>query len=193
MKKIILSIIFLVMPLLALSQGNNVRNFELEVGLGTQFFSKTIAKGFPPTDKANCGLNLVIEPRFNISGTPFDVGSQFSIGFFDRQWMDVGAISYSMLSQTFFFDYNFRKWKNIHLFGGVGLGMSFINLSGFDLQARDRSGIAEPRIGAEFFNHLRLTLNYRIMKREYSYFGITIGCAFWGGYNRRNHVIKPYR
>lgn len=188
------------MPLLALSQGNNVRNFEFEIGLGTQFFSKTIAKGFPPADKANCGLNLVIEPRFNISGTPFDVGCQFSMGGFDRQWINSMQIYYKFTMQSFFFDYNFRKWKNIHLFGGVGLGMAFINTSTrYDVpgysnsNSWDRSGIVEPRIGAEFFNHLRLTLNYRIMKREYSYFGITIGCAFWGGYNRRNHVIKPYR
>lgn len=120
MKKLIVILFTAFIAFGAFAQGNNVKCFEFEVGVGTQLFWENAIIGASQlqSDKANSVLFLVLESRVNLTGTPFDVGFQFSIGGFDREWINLGSLYYNMTSTVTYFDYNFRKWKNVHLFGG---------------------------------------------------------------------------
>lgn len=51
---------------------------------------------------------------------------------------------------------------------------------------KDNTHVFCPRVGVEFINRIRLTAEYRIMKKEYSFFGLNLGVVFGGGYmNKR--------
>jgi hypothetical protein len=158
----------------------DVRSVEVEIGFGAGIGSGRLPYGTSPQS----GLSSFVETRYNFAGY-LDVGLQSSIGsfFFKRN-----GRSYSMDYSPMFamlVDYNMRRWRSVSLFGGLGAGAAWI-------EHKDPSGnrIADeyvflnPRVGAEFWNHLRVTLEYKLMKKEYSYFGITIGGVIGGGYRR---------
>lgn len=167
---------------------NDVKRVEFEIGGG--FITGTKIDGGIP----QIGMQLFAETRLNVTGTPFDVGLQASFGYFNRKENMFGYETDVRNRGTLvtFVDYNFRKWKRTALFGGLGIGMSAVNYeySWIDEEtdrrnhdtAFDRSFVVNPRIGVELWNHLRITAEYKLMKREYSYFGLNIGGVFGGGY-----------
>ncbi len=166
----------------------NVRRVEFEIGTGVIMGHKidgTTSEG---------GMQLFFETRLNLDNTPFDVGLQALFGYVNRQGDIYGRdheTRYQGLMATFV-DYNYRRWKRVALFGGIGVGFAAVNHdiswveSGRITSALvyDRSFVLNPRIGVELFNHLRFTLEYKLMKREYSFFGLSIGGVFGGGYKK---------
>jgi len=179
-----------VLPGLALSAQNynNVRTFEFEVGI-------SIGNGRKYDGvKSKNGGQFFLEGRMNVGCTPWDAGLQFSKGAFDRYAAKYGWEQYIMHETlTTFVDYNLRKWKNIALFAGLGVGISSItdeyNYTNRKYQRYDRSSdgnytVFTPRIGAELFRHLRITMEYRMTYREYAYFGISIGGVLGGGFKK---------
>lgn len=61
------------------------------------------------------------------------------------------------------FDYNWRPADRLNFFIGAGAGL-----------------VVAPRFGVELFNWLRLTSEYRITRREFSYYALTVGYVFGG-------------
>lgn len=189
MKKIIISFILAVVSFAgANAQNNNVRRVEFEIGAG---FNKGAEINGA---KADLGIYMFMEARLNVIETPFDVGLQTMITAISRGEDIYGRdyIARFRGSLTTFVDYNFRRWKNIAPFVGLGIGFTGVNGeyswsapelgSGRDSAiVFDRSFILNPRIGVEFFDHLRITFEYKLMRREYSYFGISIGGVLGGG------------
>ena len=167
---------------------DNVRLMEFELGVGLNK-AHTMGGGV-----AHVGIQFFFEPRINLPDTPFDISLQFSIGEFQRQ-RDILGNDDDVTNRGMVItgvDYNFRKWQRVSLFGGLGIGLGFMDGNGmyvdhankdmvFYKYYPDRSFVLNPRIGAEFFNHLRVTLEYKWMRKPYSYFALNIGGVFGGG------------
>jgi opacity protein-like surface antigen len=164
----------------------DVKPFEFEVGVGMA------AGGKSDGTKATPGAALFIEGRYNIGSTPFDIGLQGYLGSYDRDGVMVGGQRLDMHIMprlvTVYGDYNFRQWRRVSLFGGVGVGYAHVinqrqGETGFGIgnTVRDNFFAVTPRIGAEFFNHLRFTVDYKIISKDYSFFGVNLSFAFGGG------------
>ena len=156
-----------------------VRNLELELGLGP---SIAITKG----ERYGCPF-VFLELRSNLHNSRFDVGSHIAISAtpIARTCYDAepGAILPKQTNENVIYmmsvaDYNFRRGKRISYFVGGGAGISICQI-----ESNTRGSFAlMPRIGVEFFNHLRLTLNYKYNQRGvYHYLGLSIGGVIGGG------------
>lgn len=166
---------------------NSVRTIEVEPLFGINLSNKI---DFASTLSGFLGVEI----RLNYPSTGWDVGLQFSLGAMyqnDKVFPIDHHIRYKGI--TTFVDYNYRRWKNIAPFAGLGIGAAFIDdeFSYRDTQQGDsginthRSICFAPRVGVEFFRHYRLTFEYRYMQVQYSTFNITLGVAFGGGYKKK--------
>lgn len=185
-KLLVLSLLFFVSRSVPAQNYNHVRRMEFEVGMGVSKAHKIDGAA------AKAGMQLYLETRMNVVDTPFDVGLQIMLGAFDRK------PNYAEYEQTiryrgimsFGADYNLRRWKHVAPFVGIGLGMAFVDntYSPYKSASRreeitdyDRSVVFNPRIGVELFSHLRITAEYKWMKKDYSFFGFNVGFVFGGG------------
>ena len=134
---------------------------------------------------ADLGTMLVFEPRFNIPNSAIDVGIQSSLGYIAYQREEADYIHFNTFA--IFCDYNWRNWKRMSLFAGFGLGLDN-RLSSPDLDSgftvSGQSALTVPRIGAEFFQHIRISAEYGLKIQAYSYLGLTVGVVFGGGYKK---------
>ncbi len=192
MKRIFLVIVLCAASFAASAQNSgDVKMLEFEVGLGGNIGTSKIWNHTPMP-----GFTLFyLEPRLNIPQSPLDVALQVSMGVSVKgygtaeypggRYRDEWKANYKP-TLVAFADYNWRLWDRTSLFAGLGLGMAMVDVdypdSGGGGGFSDRSMILNPRVGAEFWNHLRVTFEYKLMKKDYSYFGLSIGCAFGGGW-----------
>lgn len=163
------------------------RPFEFEAGVGINMAGKINGGA------ADIGLRFFIEPRLNIVNTPLDVGLQLSKSSFTRQEDIYGReheIEHKWMLVTFV-DYNLREWDRVVPFAGLGIGAAAVdNTSSWldsdtgrrkDDTVFDRSFVFNPRIGVELYDHVRITAEYKWMRKEYSFWGLSIGVVFGGG------------
>ena len=172
---------------------NNVKGFEFEMGMGLNHGN---IRGYSQSG-IGLGLTMFIEARFNLKESPLDIGVQSSIGDSYAKKVKKGSSLYDIntfyMAKTIYLDYNYRKWKNISLFGGLGLGCSVF---GIDEDQINHDGtviyghgcpnfhylfVFSPRVGAEFFNHIRLTFDRKIMSKHSSYYTVNVGIVLGGG------------
>lgn len=162
-------------PFLGWSQ-QKVRALEFEVGGGYG-----IATSFKTC--LNAGL-FVMELRSNLPSSGFDIGMQLCVASttggesydYYKYSQKVNEIATFMVP---FVDFNFRRGRKVSYFVGSGMGMMQSNIGGSFTYS---SLTVVPRIGMEFFNHLRLTLDYRWNPRgEYNYTGLSVGVVLGGG------------
>jgi hypothetical protein len=163
---------------------NDVKQVEFEFGLGV------ISSNKYDGASAKMGVNLFMEARLNVADTPFDVGLQATSGYFEREdnkyELKQEISSNGLIS---FVDYNFRKWKNIAAFTGLGVGLAavdntYISEGTNSNDISDRSFVLNPRMGVEVYNHLRITAEYKLMNSGYSFAGINVGIVLGGGYHK---------
>ena len=156
-----------------------VRNLELEAGAGP---TMAITKG----ERYGCPF-VFLELRSNLHNSRFDIGSHIAISatlLADINYEPVpGAILPNRYDEYIIYmmpvaDYNFHRGKRISYFVGGGAGISIC-----EIERNTRGSFAlMPRVGVEFFNHLRLTLNYKYNQRGvYHYLGLSIGGVIGGG------------
>ena len=166
-----------------------VRRIEGEIGLGLVF-----ATGKLQFDRVNTGATGHIELRYNLRRQPIDVGVQVSGAIFHRESDMAGRLKFRGWNLLAVSDYNYRRGRRVSLFGGLGLGYASIINSApitFDntqphwgrISTGDKTGsfCVMPRIGVEFFNHLRLTLDYKWQEKANCHFSLTLGGVFGGG------------
>ena len=132
------------------------------------------------------------EPFFGISSGIFVLGWEARYNF-DKPW-DVGvnvASDFHGGRITAVGDYNFLQRKRATLFCGVGAGWANTSILNID-EAIDKYGDActaslescfclYPRIGVEFFEHLRLTAAINTYNFKKAELAITIGASICGG------------
>lgn len=162
-------------PFMGWSQ-QKVRSLEFEVGGG---YAMATALG-----KRLDALELFLELRSNIPCSKFDIGVQICLaGTLDDESYNSEKNNQNLKETgTFmipFVDYNFRRGRKVSYFVGSGIGMMNSKINNDNTYS---SISIVPRIGMEFFNHLRLTLDYRWNPRgEYNYTGLSVGVVFGGG------------
>lgn len=197
MKSMILAALLLCVAYIVRAQGGrDVRLVEVEVGGGINHGGRY--RGVA----ASTGSQFIVEPRINLRYSPLDVGLQYSSGFTPRKERVSGTpygVDHSLQFRSLvaFVGYNNRVWREAAPFVGLGIGYSFIDdRHRYPSTADDatiqmiymgetisggRSAILVPRVGVEFFDSFRLTVEYRLMKRQYSNLAINLGFIFGGG------------
>ena len=189
MKNILITLLLLLVITanLCAQDYNNVRLLEFEIGMGINQGSKYM--GF----QAERGYHILMETRLNIRETPFSVGLQTSFATYFIN--NVYNYDFHIMPRMtiLYVDYNYRKWEKISLFGGIGLGHAQVinRYESNDPNYWDRDSIYDyfyslsPRIGAEFFHRLRLTIDYKIISKDYSYLGTHLGLVLGGGQRKK--------
>lgn len=165
MRKFILSLTLLLLAVSAFSQTKErgVRRFEIEpyIGIASTSF-----------------LTTGIECRYNFNQRPWDVGINSAFDFYGGRIIAVG-------------DYNFARNKNSSFFIGAGAGWANTSILNID-EAIEEYGDSccastqdclcfSPRIGLEFFRHLRLTATVNTYNFKEAEFLLTLGVAIGGG------------
>jgi len=117
------------------------------------------------------------------------------MGNYDRDGVPVDGQKLDMhimpRAVTLFGDYNLRPWRRVSFFGGLGAGYAnVINQRqgetglGIGNTTRDNLLIITPRVGAEFFHRIRLTVDCKIIPKSYTCLGVNLGFVFGGGTKR---------
>lgn len=167
-----------------------IKRFEGEIGIGLVF-----ATGKLQFDHNNTGATCHAELRYNLRRLPLDVGVQASGAVFHRESDFVaGQLKFRSWNLLAVADYNYRRGRRVSLFGGLGMGYGSIETSApitFDNTQPNWGGFCDggqtgsfcvmPRIGAEFFNHLRVTLSYKWQEKANRHLDLSIGVVFGGG------------
>lgn len=160
--------------------GNDVGN--LKVGLDA---------GYATPLRPGYGMKFDVEVRYNASGTPWDLGLQYAaIGAESPKW---GVKLYSNAMLSFHVDYNWRLWNNIAPFAGLGAGyyngesLNPNNVQGHDgTTVSSDSAFLSLRAGCEFWDHLRITAEYRpLFGSAPSVVSLTLGWSFFGGHGKK--------
>ena len=163
-----------------------VRNSEFELAVGG-IIGHANQYGATPRP----GGQLLLEYRYNIPESSLSLGAQASLGYFSRYDSSIDRISkvQNTGSTTMYLDYNFRIKEKFSVFTGLGAGLMAIDYEYPQWIAENtyeqkyiftRSAVLNPRVGIEAFKHLRVTFEYKLMKKSYSYFGINIGFVIGG-------------
>lgn len=181
MKILLLSLLTIILSVAVKAQ--DVRKFEGEFGAAVPVTAKKFGSKFEPA------WNFYAEGRYNLRNVPVDVGLQVQYGAFYRTWAATGIDrDFRFVTVLAVSDYNFRRGRNISPFVGVGAGMSFVRIEHSDLESInnscDLSACVMPRVGIEFFRHVRFTVGYRLMNKEYSNLELSLGVVFGGGRRR---------
>lgn len=161
-----------------------VGKFEAEVGAGFPFLAKRYNGKYEP------GWFLHAEGRYNFRPAPVDIGLQFQIGALYREWRETAVNrDYHFYTTSVVSHYNFRRTKNVSPFVGCGVGFSIVTVNHSDWDAIDRkehdfAASIAPRIGVEFFHHVRLSVAYLLMNKEYSNMEVSVGVVLGGGHRR---------
>lgn len=172
-------IMFLVLiPVIAFSQ-ETVTPFEFEVAIGPNWGIQK-QKG----EDVRTGLNVFMEMRYNYKAC-FDFGMQLFVGAYERlNNNDNSETIYRNVIIQPVADYNFRQGKKVNPFVGLGIGLAAIDID--NDRVVEKSYCVNPRIGAEFFHHVRVTFEYRLLRTDYSFWGCSIGIVFGGGNKKQN-------
>lgn len=171
----------------AIEAGN--KHFELELGVGSSFGYENIKPM-----KNRIGGNIYAEGRYAFSKVPLTLGVYASYNIYGRKYrhtFDITDESGEAIGEVFrettidYFssnfmltcDYHFQVHPKIKLFAGAGIGFCHVDTSAdatidpdniaSTVSDNGTSGTAAfmPRVGAEFFDHLRLTFGYKFQER----------------------------
>lgn len=165
--------LIVLLPLNLFSQ--NIRKFEFEIGSGINFGHQNVK-----SDYRDSKANFLIEGRYNHS-KKIDFGIQFLFAPYDnKEAIEKQEIKHYMVQPVA--DFYFRAEKIINPFVGLGIGINHVKLDFKNGPKRtDNSIVFTPRLGFEFFKHLRTTLDYRIISSNPNFFNLTIGVVIGGG------------
>lgn len=184
MKKLILVVALVIAGMLqSYAQNRDVKPFELEVAIGFTTAGEGSSHWIYSKRDNRDGPFFLIEPRFNIPNSSFDVSAQLSFGAFRAQHGYVGYDLSNFTTIAAYSNYNFKEWKHASLFAGCGLGYGNYKMHKEFIPSSYKSSLFfAPRVGIEVLNHLRLTIDYKLMQHKYlSNLNITLGVAFGGG------------
>ena len=155
-----------------------VRSVEFEMGFGS---GAAIWLG-----KSCASFEFKMELRCNLPHPHWDLGIYFAVAeAVDGIQYDKANDLYLFEVTTYMFpviDYNWRRGEKISYFVGGGMGMYTSNIDD-DIDDETDAGLGiMPRVGAEFFNRLRLTADYKWnIQGTYNYLNLSIGFVFGGG------------
>lgn len=139
------------------------------------------------TGKAQVSGTLGIEGRYNFKGTPWDCGLMLDLSTARRgyehlyndgydRWQNNRTLALAATSE-----YNFRQGTKINPFIGTALGVAFNDVVGDKyFPSKGTSMLFAPRIGVEFFYHVRLAARFNICRKGYNNLSFTLGFVLGG-------------
>ena len=171
--KRLLFVLFALLPMCSFAQEVEVRRVEGSISLGASFFEDS----FYESTAGEIGLLSSVELRYNFRSVPMDVGvmSMMDIRGGDCELCNgswEGDLSFLAVT-----DYNFHRGRKVSYFVGAGVGATFYDADTTKL-------CIMPRVGMEFFNHLRLTMAYMAGTNAKNTLNLTLGVAIGGGRKR---------
>jgi hypothetical protein len=185
MKKFLI-ILFNILVLNVYGQDSiTVKTLEFEPFLGTTYGLSSEA------GSRKIGPALGIEGRWNFQRY-IDIGIQAYLGQAVTSYKEV-SVRCRTISLTVFGDYNWNRGLNYSPFIGFGVGYNKYEIvdSGWYPYKYDDTNVegvgAIPRIGMEFFRHIRVTLTGHLGKKLYNTIGLTVGYAFGGGKRNKSY------
>ncbi len=158
---------------------NSGSTIEYEVGIGTT----EVRPGRWHGSFSGWGPQFYAEMRSHI-GRSWDADIQV-MGGTARNKID-NYETYRFLG-TLYFDYNYRRWRDIQPFAGVGLGFGIIADETLPVIFDEDGYIAfnqvlfSPRVGIELWNRVRFSVDCKWMLHGYSSVGFNIGFVFGKG------------
>ena len=169
---------------------DGISHIELELGLGTTFGYNNVRN----LENQDLGFSLHTEGRYELRNVPLTVGAFASFGLNCRWYYydfhgvpDRKTIDYYSGNFMATCDYNFRVHPKIKLFTGAGVGFCKYGTGAnttFSVRESDYvyvdnkgsfSAAFMPRVGAVFFDRLRLTFGYKLQERANSSAFLNIG------------------
>lgn len=166
-----------------------IGRIEGEIGVGAVFGADKLN-----FDKNRLGATFYAEGRYNMQRLPLDIGIQVSGAIFHRESNNAGELRFNTWNVMAVSDYNFRPCKKVSFFAGIGLGYAALvnsapigfdnsgsNWGSFSTGSKTGSFCMMPRVGVEFFHHLRITFDYKLQEKANRHFGLTLGVVFGGG------------
>lgn len=179
-------VVMLCMSNMAKAQRQEIKRFEFELGAGL-----TTPLGSYHDGKAQTGAALEMQGRYNFKGSPWDCGLLLELttarrGFapMDRTDLDIWQ-SNRTLAFAATGAYNFRQGNKINPFAGVAIGVANNDVVGDDIYPSTGTSLFfSPRIGVEFFRHLRLTISSNISKKGHHNLQLSLGLVIGGGRKR---------
>ncbi|MDO5571145.1 MAG: hypothetical protein Q4F97_06725 [Bacteroidales bacterium] len=160
-------------------------------------FTEPLGKFHDTNNKLGGALGL--ELRYNLRELPIDLGFQINITSAvhetpihlensegNSSWGEYYYAEQSnrTLGLALIGDWNFRQGRRVNPFIGAGVGWASHDLLN-DCVYYDGDGEAKPlfipRVGVEFFRHLRITLASNISRKGYNNLQLTVGLVFGGG------------
>lgn len=172
--------IFIVISLLGstiYAQTERITRFEGEAYIG---ITLPISDYFGGSKKI--GVALGAEGRYNFVRSHFDIGAACFITTVNYGFaLDDDADNLVICAAVS--DYNFKQGKKINPFAGLGLGVGFGSDDDWIPSGSTHFSVMAfiPRIGVEFYRHLRLTLSSNITKKSYHNVSLTVGFVIGGG------------
>lgn len=175
----------------------HVKPLEIEAFIGPVYNLQLEYRG-----RSINAITVGIEGRYNITNSPFSLGVRTSYTHYHTR-SNPYSIQYQSYNFSGTFDYNFRYWKKINLFAGIGTGLSIIDMfcyTNLPLIVQPTNGVKasncpygglilpwneykmnfNPRVGAEFYNRIRVTTGFNFEEKKESYFYMTIGFVLGG-------------
>ena len=190
MKKLISAVIAIMFIGSVSAQSINIGKVEGEIGVGGAFPTSKLN-----LDKNTPGAKLFGEVRYNFEKAPGDLGLHLSGTIFHREAESVAqrlkSKSYTVMAVS---NYNFWRGTKASLFLGAGLGYARLDMTApvsFDNSQPNYGGFHTgdaanrvcfmPRVGVEFFNHLRLSLSYTLVEKAHNHISVGISGVIGGG------------
>ena len=131
------------------------------------------------------GFSMGCEARLNSQKSPVDVGLQVSAAGTIWETFDYepGALIWEgLVSSKVFVDYNFHQQHDDAFFAGVGVGVAdFMQDYYPDTRKHTLRPVLAPRVGAEAYHHLRLTMECQLLPSAPDFFLISVGVVLGGG------------
>lgn len=124
-----------------------------------------------------------LEIRYNLKGLPWDCGLMFDMatGHMGYRLPDYGWYSSYQSNRSLAFatlgEYNLRQGRRVNPFVGAALGVVSTKVKG---EGYGTSMLFAPRVGVEFFRHLRLMAQLNVCGKRYNNLSITIGLVIGG-------------
>lgn len=176
MKRLITILLNLLLPFILCHAQERVGVIEGEVALGL-----VGGAGHDSFATSQSG-EATAEIRFNLPRCPLSLGLQLGVVKYSREEQK----KYRHEHTTIYTDYNYRPHRAFNLFVGIGLGYGETVRSASNSSPNSPTNefrqhfTFAPRLGVELFNTLRLSLESKILTREYTYWGLSLGLVIGG-------------
>ncbi|MFA5642631.1 MAG: hypothetical protein WC945_07905, partial [Bacteroidales bacterium] len=149
MKKSILVVALVIAVMLqSYAQNRDVKLFELEVAFGVTTAGDGNSHWIYSKSDNRDGAFFLIEPRFNIPNSSFDVSAQLSTGFFEgiKGFREFETSNFTTIAA--YSNYSFKEWKRATLFAGCGLGYGNYKMHKEFIPSSHKSSLFfAPRVG----------------------------------------------